>query len=113
MKFRFSYMLLMAAALVISQNGELYLLTHFFCFPKLLKWNWNTEGKISVTTTTSCGPYYTLKLNLVTRAFCSENNYCPRRFRLKAICIHKDRRENGNVFFLFLFWRKPVSFIPY
>ena len=33
MKFRFSYILLMAPALVISQNGELYLHT-LFLFPE-------------------------------------------------------------------------------
>lgn len=36
MKFRFSYMLLMAPALVISQNGELYLHT-LFLLPQVVE----------------------------------------------------------------------------
>lgn len=37
MKFRFSYILLMAPALVISQNGQLHYLHTLFMFPEVVE----------------------------------------------------------------------------
>ena len=69
----------MAPALVISQNGELYLHT-LFLFPEVVEmelghWRENIIYHHNELSTTLY-----LKLNLVTRAFSSENNHCPRWF---------------------------------